>query len=83
MVKWLTIKDYSEQTGLPRNLILKQIEKGELIAVKLDEDNPNSRYKIKYETNEEIEELKEMIVSQEKLIERLMTHLGVPNIKTI
>lgn len=73
MVKWLTLPQYKERTGLNRSMIEQMIEEGNIIATKTD----GGQWRIKVDENPEILELKEEVVQLKSMIKTLCSHLGV------
>ena len=78
MIKWISIPEYSKQTGLSRSIIRKMIERGELIAVTTD---GGGQLRIKMESDPNLDKLSQQIAENNELLKQLCDHLGlkIPN----
>ena len=79
MINWVSIPEYTKQTGLGRHTIQKMIERGELIAT---ETVCGGQVRIKVETNPELDILNERLEETNKMIKQLCDHLGLKHSKT-
>jgi len=74
MIKWLSIPEYTKQTGLSRGTILNMIENGDLIATTTD---GGAQLRIKAESDPELDRLNERVKENNELLKQLCKHLGI------
>lgn len=74
MIKWESVSEYSERTGMTKATVHKMIKSGLLESESTD---GGGKLMIKVESNDEVARLKELIVMQDKKIDALCKHLGV------
>lgn len=79
MIKWVSIPEYTKQTGLNRGAILKMIESGELISTQTES---GAQLRVKIETDPELDRLNQQLKENNELIKMLCAHLGIKDTRT-
>lgn len=74
MIKWMSIPEYTKQTGLSRGTILKMIESGDLTAATTE---GGAQLRIKTESDPELDRLNQQISENNELLKQLCKHLGI------
>jgi len=74
MIKWVSIPEYTKQTGLSRGTILKMIESGELIATETD---GGGQLRVQLMSDPELDRLNKQLEETHELVKMLCSHLGI------
>jgi len=74
MTKWYSVAEYSKKTGMCKSTIHSKIASGEL---EYSTTEGGGKYLIRYETNDELLELKDELAETKLILLRLCAHLGI------